>query len=191
MLSAIQPIVLVGGQSLRYGRDKLREPVGLSGEEWLVDRPIGALREVFGPRVALVGECDPAVAARGDLLLADQYPGAGPAGGILAALEQVTGDVFVLAGDLPNISALTVRAILRTAATSDGDAVPPWTVLAQSGGVQPCIGLYRRAILPLLAERLRLGRRSLHDLVPAARQHLVAVDAREVLNVNTPDALNP
>ena len=40
------------------------------------------------------------VAARADLHLPDRYPGVGPAGGILAALEQSPGDVFVLAGDL-------------------------------------------------------------------------------------------
>jgi molybdopterin-guanine dinucleotide biosynthesis protein A len=189
MLSTIQPIVLVGGRSQRFGRDKLREPVGLGGAEWLVDRPISALREVFGRRVGLVGDCHPSVAARGDLVLADPYPGSGPAGGILAALEQGSGDVFVLAGDLPNITARTVRVILDAVTSDYNPDTSPLVVVAQSDGIQPCIGLYRRAILPLLADRLRLGRRSLHDLAPPSRVQLVAVDARDVLNVNTPDAV--
>ena len=191
MLTAIQPVVLVGGQSLRFGRDKLREPVRVDGDEWLVDRPIRALREVFGARVALVGHCDPAVAARGDLVLADPYPGSGPAGGILAALEQVTGDVFVLAGDLPNITARTVRTLLHAIESTDDEALSPWVVLAQADGIHPCVGLYRRAILPLLTERLRAGRRSLHDLAPPARRRLITVEARDVHNVNSPDALEP
>ena len=62
LLDLIQPVVLVGGKSRRFGRDKLREPIGESRAEWLVDRPIRALREVFGARVAVVGECDADVA---------------------------------------------------------------------------------------------------------------------------------
>ncbi len=58
-LATIQPVVLVGGRSTRFGRDKLREPVGCAREP-LVQRPIRALRAVFGPRVMLVGECHPA-----------------------------------------------------------------------------------------------------------------------------------
>jgi len=180
----MQPIVLVGGQSRRFGRDKLREPVGTDGLEWLVDSPIRALRDVFGARVAVVGVCDPGVAARADLVIADRYPGVGPAGGILSALEQSGGDVFVLAGDLPGISSVSVRAILDAAVDSES-----WLVLGESGGIQPCIGLYRQAVRLLLAERIQAGRRSLHDLVRVERMRLVPIDAGEARNVNTPEGL--
>src|SRR5262245_59553696 len=83
-LDVFQPIVLVGGKSTRFGRDKLREVVG---DGWLVDRPIAALREVFGARVAVVGECDDEVAQRGDRVITDRFPGVGPIGGIVSALE--------------------------------------------------------------------------------------------------------
>ena len=55
VIEKIQPVVLVGGQSSRFGRDKLIESVH---GELLVSRPINALRAVFGNRVAIVGECD-------------------------------------------------------------------------------------------------------------------------------------
>ena len=61
--------------------------------------------------------------------------------------------------------------------------------LAKANGVQPCIGLYRQAVRPLLAERIGQGRRSLYDLVPADRLLLVSIDVTEATNVNTPDAL--
>ena len=187
MFASIQPIVLVGGQSLRFGRDKLREPLVPDESAWLVDRPIGVLRALFGPRVALVGQCDPEIAARGDLILRDAYPNTGPAGGILSALEQSEGDVFVLAGDLPRITVDAIQAIIDAAhAPMTTEA---WVVLADANGVEPCIGLYRQAIRSRLAERMRGGRRSLHDLAPRDRLRLVPIDVAAALNVNTPGAL--
>lgn len=187
MLDSIQPIVLVGGRSRRFGRDKLREPLGADGAEWLVDRPIRALREVFGARVAAVGECDAAVAARADLQLRDDYPGAGPAGGILTALEQSAGDVFVLAGDLPNITPSAIRAIIQAASTNASNA---WVVMAEADGLQPVIGLYRQAVRQQLADRLRSGVGSLHDLAPADRLVPVPIHRELVRNVNTTEELS-
>ncbi len=187
----IQPIVLVGGRSQRFGRDKLREPVGNS-DAWLVDRPIAALRTVFGARVGLVGDCHPDVARRGDLIIPDWYPGAGPAGGILSALEETGGDVFVLAGDLPFITPVTVLGLLRAAQS----APAAWAVLAvaddtptgEASRIEPCIGLYRHVVTDTLAARLEAGRRSLHDLLAATLVYRVPVPPRDVLNVNTPGA---
>ena len=185
----IHPIVLVGGKSVRFGRDKLREP--LSGpHEWLVDCSVRALREVFGARVTLVGDCHPDVAARGDDHVADRYPAVGPGGGILTALEYTGGDVFVLAGDLPYVTASGVRAVLAAASaheTDATDATAPLVVLAESNGVHPCFGLYRYAVRGALADRLQIGRGSLYDLVPSTRRLLVPVTAVETTNLNTPD----
>ena len=183
MPMSIQPIVLVGGQSQRFGRDKLREPVSRDGEEWLVDRPIAALRALFGPCVALVGACDRSIAARADLVIEDHYPGCGPAGGILSALEQCPGDVFVLAGDLPHISAAAVQHILNEAQVRPRSAV--WAVLADADGLHPCIGLYRQVLRRRLAERLAAGVASLHDLTPTAHLLRVVIDWRAAANVNT------
>ena len=158
-LAPIQPIVLVGGASARFGRDKLLEP--LPDGMLLVDRPINALRQVFGPCVALVGNCDERISSRGDLALADRWPRTGPAGGIATALSHFGRDVFVLAGDLPAINAALVRSILRCAQANPSVAA----VLADSGHLEPCIGLYRQASLtPLLrsldgGERLSIVRR--------------------------------
>ncbi len=177
-----QPIVLVGGGSTRFGRDKLREPVGGG---LLIDRPITALREVFGNVVALVGACHESLAARADAVIEDRYPGAGPAGGILSALEMTGGDVFVLAGDLARIDAATVRAVL-SASEEDPRA---WAVLARAGKIEPCIGVYRVPMITVLGARLGAGLRSLHDAAPADHRRTVDVDARAVINANTPDDL--
>jgi molybdenum cofactor guanylyltransferase len=185
---SIQPVVLVGGRSRRFGRDKLREPLDSAGSEWLVDRPIRALREVFGPRVALVGDCDGEVAARADLIIPDPYPGRGPAGGILAALEAVSGaggDILVLPGDLPGITSRSIRRLIGEAASHPA----AWTILAATSGPEPCIGIYRQAARQVLAQRVGAGEFRLHDLAPKDCRRFVPIDAAEATNLNTPEDL--
>lgn len=149
------PIVLVGGRSTRFGRDKLREPVA---GRWLVDVAIAALRGATGADVTLVGPCDRDVAVRGDAHLDDAHAGVGPAGGVLTALERL-GDVVVLSGDLPRVGAAAVRALLDA-----GRAAPDASIVRATG--EPLIAIYRTAIAPVITARLAGGRRSLLDLAP-------------------------
>lgn len=183
-LQAIQPIVLVGGASARFGRNKLLEP--LLGGELLVDRPIRALRAVFGPRVALVGACDDRIAARGDLVLVDRWPGMGPAGGIASALAHFECDVFVLAGDLPAITEETVRSVLTRAAAGPEAAA----VLACVSCPEPCIGLYRQSALAPLLRSLSAGENT--SIVRRLEGLSIArapAPADEIANANTPEQL--
>lgn len=191
--------MLVGGRSRRFGRDKLLEPLGPDGE-LLVDRPLTALRAVFGPRVAAVGACDPRVAARFDSLIADLDPPRGPLSGVAAALQRahmhaLPSDhpaVFVLSGDLPNISAQAVHAIIDAAAHSPH----AWAVLASAEPhqpappthtdppIEPCIGLYRAAALPALLAALDAGQLALHAAIPAAKRQPVPLPHAVLANVN-------
>ena len=186
MFDHIQPIVLVGGRSRRFGRDKLREPIGSGADQWLVDRPIAALRMVFGPRVAAVGECDPEVAVRFDLVISDAHPGIGPLGGVLSALVRTDQDIFVLAGDLSALRDDDVRTILAAAERAP-DAL---AVLAESNGLQPCIGLYRRGARPCLEAALARGDLALHAAIPPAKLVRVFIPAEHARNVNTTSDLS-
>ena len=175
----IDPVVLTGGMSTRFGRDKLREC--LDGGGMLIDRPVAALRAVFGPRVAIVGACDPLVRTRADRVIDDPYPGVGPIGGIVAALQDSTRDVFVLAGDLPGIEPAHIRQILGVAGLSPG----AHAVLGRTDRLEPLIGLYRRACLPVLLQRLEHGGRSLHDAIAADHRREVPLAFEAALNINT------
>lgn len=180
--ATVTPIVLCGGRSRRFGRDKLREV--LADGAWLIDRPIAALRAVFGARVALVGECDPLVAARADRVIPDRYPGKGPAGGILSALEATGGDVFVLAGDLPGIDAATVRRVL------EGGQASSLAVYGAGPELEPCIGLYRAGAAEYLRAVVSAERPGpLWSAIPADRCEVVAIDRRAAANANTPEEL--
>lgn len=180
-LASVQPVVLVGGRSSRFGRDKLRERLADGG--MLVERPIAALREVFGPRVKVVGACHPEVAAAADGVIEDLHPGQGPMGGIVSALAAWGGPVFVLAGDMPGVTAEDVRAVAEAA---EGGA---WAVLASCGTVHPCFGVYGPGARPTLEALLAEGRGRLTGALPAARVVLVGRPAAACGNVNTPGEL--
>jgi molybdopterin-guanine dinucleotide biosynthesis protein A len=148
--------------------------------------PIEALREVFGRSVATVGACDPKVAELGDMIIPDPYPGVGPVGGILASLEFATASVFVLAGDLPSISANAVRTLL-SAANRNPIA---WAILARTDEIQPCIGIYRLAALETLRVTMLAGR-PLREALPRVTITTVALDAAYTRNINRPADLPP
>lgn len=189
----IQPIVLVGGKSRRFGRDKLVEPV--SGE-LLVQRPIQALRAVFGARVALVGGCAPQVAQLGDLVIPDHYPGRGPIGGILSALEFRAADsaqpssVFVLSGDLLNADPALVRAVVdRAAAVPSAAAVLAHT----TRGTEPCIGIYRQSCVNVLRDSIAtdtIASPPLRALLQRLIVEAVVIDDLKAMNINRPGDLD-
>jgi molybdopterin-guanine dinucleotide biosynthesis protein A len=176
-IASIQPIVLVGGRSRRFGRDKLIEPWG---DGVLVQRPIDALRAMFGPRVRLVGDCDARLPALADGVIPDLHPGAGPMGGIISALAGSGQGVFVLAGDMPACDPGTIRRILAAA-----KAHPlALAALARTDRLHPCVGLYRHGALAVLEARLREGSLALHSAFERGQIASVECDPRAVTNVN-------
>lgn len=180
----LTPIVLVGGRSRRFGRDKLVEPV--DGEP-MAARPIATLRAVFGGRVVAVGACDEGVAglADGHVVERSAWAGRGPMGGIAEGLARF-GAVFVLAGDMPWTTAAAVRRVAETAGTNPH----AWAVLgSERGEVQPCMGVYRGGMLAVLEERLAAGEFGLTRAIPAERLARVEVDGRTLTNINEPGDL--
>lgn len=148
-----------------------------------MEHPIAVLREVFGPIVAVVGACHESVRQRADRAIPDPYPGVGPMGGILAALEHAGSAVFVLAGDLSRIDAHAVRRIMGAAV----DSPDSWVVLGRGSRPEPCIGLYRQPMREVLRERMGRGVYRLHDAVPTDRLAMVPIDPSATANVNRPE----
>jgi molybdenum cofactor guanylyltransferase len=182
ILDDITPLVLVGGQSERFGRNKLLEPVG---DRVLVSIPIDALRSVFGLRVAVVGACGVPIAAAADAVIDDPYPGLGPVGGICAALEATRGAVFVCAGDLVAMDAQTIRTVL-VAATDNPNAL---ACLAHDGRVHPTLGLYRSGCLPHFQQAIRDNTLRLRSILPEGSVVHAAVASGATRNINRPEDL--
>ncbi|MFN7019778.1 MAG: NTP transferase domain-containing protein [Phycisphaerales bacterium] len=175
----------MGGKSRRFGRDKLREPLGNSGMV-LVQRPIEVLRAIFGRRVCLVGECDPSIVPLADGVIPDEHPGVGPIGGIASALTFWGGPVFVLAGDMPGFETVDGWNILSVA-LEHPDCL---AVLGATDRVHPCAGYYATAALPVLSDCLARGKYRLTTAVPECAMRSVAVAADSMINVNVPGAIS-
>ena len=154
----------------------------------MVARVAAALAAAGCAPVVLVGGDGALLARTGLPTVADQWPGAGPAGGVLTALAATTADVVVVAScDLPLLEPGVVRAVVGalTADPAVGVAVattdrPQWSLTA-----------WRRAVVAdTLRERWDAGARALHELVAAVPNVAVEVPAAALRNVNTPDQLS-
>jgi len=153
-------IVLAGGRSSRFGRDKLAEPFG--GRP-LLERAIDAVGRVatdvvvvaapagiraVPPRVVLVHDAD-----------AHEGPLAGLASG-LAALDPAVGRVIVVGGDMPTLVPVVLLRLLDQLDAHD------LAVLADDAGPRPLpMALRRSTAAPVVDRLLAGGERRLRALI--------------------------
>ena len=121
--------------------------------------------------------------------VADIVPGCGPLGGLDAALTEMRGDgVFLVAGDMPYVTAPLVAYLLSLACHAD--IVVPKT----ERGYHPLCAVYTRACLAPVTARLGARRLRMRDLVDEMPTRVVTAEEidrfgnRHMLlaNVNTP-----
>ncbi len=144
----VSGIVLNGGESVRFGRDKAWER--LAGRT-LIERVLDTLGSLFG-EVLVVGrpEAAPAHPAVTEAL-PDAVPGVGPLGGICTGLEAMSRPVgFFAACDMPWLDADVIRRQLALVREGHADAVVPrW-----DGYWEPLHAAYAVACLPAARDQL-------------------------------------
>ena len=153
---AFDGYVLCGGASRRMGQDKAL--VELDGTA-LARRVADALAAAGAGRVVAVGGDTDALSARGLRVVPDRWPGEGPLGGLLTALEDpdgTSGVAVVLSCDLtgpdPDAIARTVEEQARLAC----DAVVPLV----DGRHQWLHAAWDRRVVRILADVFAAGERS-------------------------------
>ncbi|MCE9622050.1 MAG: molybdenum cofactor guanylyltransferase [Actinomycetia bacterium] len=160
------------------GRDKALLPVAGTAMAVLV---ADALR---------AGGCDPVVAIGGDpdalgrlglTTIADRWPGEGPLGGVITALEHFDDldAVVVAACDLPRLSSTTVAALV-SALTIGTDVA-----MAVTDRQQPLCAAWRPSAAVHLSAMFAVGGRRLLDALGDLRVVDVSVAESQLINVNT------
>jgi molybdopterin-guanine dinucleotide biosynthesis protein A len=166
-------IVLAGGRSSRFGRDKLAEP--MPDGRTLLDHAITAVR-AFAPDadVVVVAAPDDDPALPPDVRLAhDRAAYGGPLAGMAVGLDALVGieRVVVVAGDMPSLRPAVLR-LLDTAIVDGADAA----VLEDAGDPRPHVfpfAVRRAAALPVVAAQLARGTRRIGAVAEALAARVI------------------
>lgn len=162
--------VLAGGESTRMGRDKALLELG--GEPLLVRtaRLVGA---VVGKQAVVIGPAE----AYGNLKLEvveDDWPGAGPLGGIATALRVSQAEWnLVVACDLPYLTQPWLEFLVARARRGRADAVLPMNF----SGAEPLCAMYHKNCASTLRSALENGIRKVTEGLAGVR--LERIEAEE------------
>ena len=172
--------ILVGGRATRFGgRDK---GALLVGGRTILDRQLGEVSQV-ADEVLLVGARSvPSAAGMTIRRIADRVPGAGPLGGLDAALAACGRDhVMIIAGDMPYVSAQLVAYLMSLRGSAE--AVVPRT----ERGYHPLCAVYGRSCEQAVAARLAAGAYAMQGLLSDVSVRVV--DGAELAAFGDPDRL--
>lgn len=180
--------VLAGGESTRMGRSKAA--LELDGVPMLV-RMAQLVESVSGTAPRVIGEPKGAE-AYGLAVIADEWPGAGPLGGIATALgASNTPWNLIVACDLPYLTKPWLQFLAARALASQADAVVPTT----TRGAEPLCAVYHKRCEEAIRAALEHGVRKVQDGLRELLVELIdpfewkAFDPDGLLfkNMNTPE----
>ena len=143
--SHITGVVLAGGRSSRFGRDKAL--LTLDGETLLARavRVIGGLAS----EVLVLGPPERAIQAPSARVIPDERPGDGPLPALATALRQMQGErMIAVATDMPLLTPTLLAYLLDRSAGHDV------TVPRVGGRTQQLHAVYARTCLPAIQEQL-------------------------------------
>ena len=170
MTERIAAIVLAGGKSSRFGRDKLAEP--LLGRP-LLHHAVAAVQAVASDVIVVVAPeatIDPPAGAR---VVHDARAFEGPLAGLaagLAALDPALDRLVVVAGDMPSLEPTVLARLLEALGPSTEVAL-----LELDGRAIPLPMALRPAAAMAVAGRLLAsGERRLRALPEALAAHVIA-----------------
>jgi molybdopterin-guanine dinucleotide biosynthesis protein A len=169
---AASGIVLAGGRSDRFGRDKLAEIVNTRP---LLHHAVTAVAGLCTEVVVVVGPERPAPGLPADAptrIVRDPEPYGGPLVGLLAGLEAAREPVaLVVAGDMPTLQPAVLAALLRTLDDTDTEV----GLLEHQGRASPLPAALRNGAATPRAQRLLAqDERRLSALMDGLRAHVIA-----------------
>ena len=179
----ITGIILAGGKSRRFGRDKAAYMVnGLP----MIEHVYRALSTITSHVFLSIRDFDTPTTLPVPAVV-DQYPGMGPLAGLHAGLAAAkTPWVLAVACDIPYVTP-DVLWLLTDARSTDTAAVLART---PDGRNQPLCACYSAVIRSVVEEQLSAGRLSMSELLGLLSPvRIVEVPGAPLRNINTPSDL--
>jgi molybdopterin-guanine dinucleotide biosynthesis protein A len=159
----ITGIILAGGKSLRFGRNKATEKIaGMT----LVERVIKQLSSITREIILVTNE-DSSQFAKFDFLdvVSDIYPAKGPLGGIYTGLiASHTAANIVVACDMPFLNAALLSYMVEISPGFDA-VIPRWP----NNQIEPLHGIYSGSCIPVMKKRLEDNRLSISECLKEMR----------------------
>jgi molybdenum cofactor guanylyltransferase len=188
----VRGFVLAGGGSRRFGRDKAL--VEFDGEP-LIARLWRVLKTATAAPVRIIGDGSK-YSQIGAECIADRWPGEGPLGGIITALEASDGSAnqgswnLIIGCDMPFLTSEWLRHITERAVASRAEIIVP----ESNYGLEPLCACWRASAGPTLTRAFESGiRRVTEAMKQLSMEVLDAADwkrfdnfDRLFWNMNTP-----
>jgi molybdopterin-guanine dinucleotide biosynthesis protein A len=153
----------------------------------MAGRVAGALRDAGCASVVAYGGDPVELEPLGIPVLPDRYPGSGPLGGVLGALEVFAatdltiGGVFVVACDLPALTGADLAGMIGSArAHPEADVI-----VARTSAIEPACAIWSPVAIDPVRRWFGEGERALHVAIARLSAVVVDLDAAALRNMNT------
>lgn len=187
-------VVLAGGRSVRFGRDKLAEPV--DGRS-LLEHAIAGVQSIADEVVVVAAPGGHPVVPAGVVVVRDSVAFEGPLAGLLVGLRAAHTPIIVVAGgDMPGLVGAVISAMVAAL-----DAPEVQAVLLESDGRTPPLPMVvrRAAALAVAAQLVGNGVRRLGALTDGLATWIIAErdwrsldpGASTLRDIDTPEDLRP
>jgi len=186
-------LILAGGRSRRFGRDKAFEKLN---DKPLIDYVVEALAPVAGNLIVVADSAERFVDHDGRFtIVTDEVPGLGPLGGLYAGLKAAPDRYSIVAPcDSPFIDTGLVEYMLKTAADANVDALVP----RYEGREHTVNAVYSKACVPAIDSSLNDGLFRISSIFDKIRVQYIDDDTinkfagggLSFFNVNTPENMD-
>lgn len=151
-------IILAGGKSLRFGRDKAFIPIG---DHCLIEHILLQLQKSFSEIIIVANEREKFTHLKVPVV-PDLIREAGPLAGIQAGLAASSSPyAFVMACDMPYISLSLIEYMQKRLLETPSSAA----VISRQGFIEPFHAFYSRDLLHRIGISLREGKRGINSFL--------------------------
>ena len=184
--NSLAAALLAGGENRRYG-GRVKALLEVGGRP-IIEKSTELLSHLFSEIVIVTNTPHLFAHIRGYRITGDIYRGVGPLGGLHAAMKATEADaLFLVAGDMPFLSAALVKQLIESWKGSACEALIP----SHSGNIEPLHAIYATSLLERLEEFISSQKRyAIRDFLTLVQTEYIEMDIgnqNPFVNINSPD----